>query len=67
MTKVKESLLKNGDTINGAFANNYIARFYENENKPDEALKYIYENLGPLFQKNHPNTSTSIRTQPIDC
>jgi len=53
MTKVKESLLKNGDTINGAFANNYIARFYENENKPDEALKYIYENLGPLFQKNH--------------
>lgn len=53
MNKVKQTLLKNGDTISAAYANNHIAIFYEREKKPEEALKYIRENLGPLLRDNH--------------
>lgn len=54
MTTVKESLLRNGDTFNTAYANNFIAKIYEDNNQAEEAYKYIQQNLGPYKPVNHP-------------
>jgi two-component system, sensor histidine kinase PdtaS len=66
MTDVKQLLLKNGDTFNAAYANNYIARFYEQNKQPEEALKYIRENLGTFNPVHYPeyayiNTAQAYR------
>jgi len=45
METVKRSLLNNGDTFNAAYANNYLARFYEEEKMPGQAYSYIRDNL----------------------
>lgn len=66
MKSVKQSFLGNGDTFNAAFANNYIARYYEENHQPEEALKYIRENLGSFNPAHYPeyqyiNTAAAYR------
>lgn len=50
MKQVNETLVRSGSRVNGALANNYIARFYEEENEPGKALDYIRQNQ-ELFNK----------------
>lgn len=66
MKSVKQSLLNNGDTFNAAYANNYIARYYEDSRQFDRALEYIRENLGKFSPENYPeyqfiNTTAAYR------
>lgn len=66
MTHVKQSLLRNGDTFNAAYANNYIARYYEDNRQPAVALQYIRENLSSFKPSNYPeyayiNTAVAYR------
>lgn len=66
MSNVKQSLLNNGDTFNASYANNYIARYYEESREYEEALKYIRENLGQFSPSYYPeyhyvNTSAAYR------
>lgn len=50
MKNVKQELDKSHHIGKAALANNYIAGFYEEENKPDTALNYIRENQR-VFEK----------------
>ncbi len=53
MTKVKYTLLKNGDEFNAAYANNFIAGFYEENKQYEEALSYIAQNLSEYKPENY--------------
>ncbi|HYF30986.1 MAG TPA: sensor histidine kinase [Chitinophagaceae bacterium] len=66
MTSVKQSLLNNGDIYFASYANNYIARYYEDNRQYDEALKCIQENLGRFNDVHYPeyqyvNTAAAYR------
>ncbi len=54
MTRAKNSLLKNGDQFNAAYANNYLAGFYEDTKQYEEAIKYIEQNLTEYKLENYP-------------
>ena len=51
MTKVKYTLLKNGDEFNAAYANNFLAGFYEENKQYDEAIRFIEQNLTEYKQE----------------
>jgi two-component sensor histidine kinase len=53
MKKVKYTLLKNGDEFNAAYANNYLAGFYEENKQYDEAVRYIEQNLTEYKQEDY--------------
>lgn len=52
LQNVKQKLLSNGNFINGALLNEEISKLYEQENRFDEALKYIDESLHLAEQEN---------------
>jgi two-component sensor histidine kinase len=62
MQAVKNELQRRRSPVNAAFANNYIASFYEKANQPDSALKYIRENQRLFEQdKDFGNLYTNTR------
>jgi two-component sensor histidine kinase len=52
MENVKQELNKGGHVVLATEANNYIAEFYEEANRPADGLKYIEENLA-FFKKEN--------------
>ena len=53
MTKVKYTLLKNGDVFNAAYANNFLSGFYEDIKQYEQAIQYIEQNLTEYKQENY--------------
>lgn len=52
MENVKQELQKSGHPVRATEANNYIADFYEQANRPSDGLKYITENQ-EFFKKEN--------------
>jgi two-component sensor histidine kinase len=52
MENVKQELSKGGNLVRATEANNYIADFYEEANRPADGLKYIEENVAHFKKEN---------------